>query len=29
MNKKQIIEEIDLIIKLINENYTSIKVNQM
>ena len=26
MNKKQIIEEIDLIIKLINENYTSIKV---
>ena len=25
MNRKQIIEEIDLIIKLINENYTSIK----
>ncbi len=25
MNRKQIIEEIDLIIKLINENYTYIK----
>ncbi len=25
MNRKQIIEEIDLIIKLINENYTSTK----